>query len=81
MAVTAGKVRGPLAGPGGQVARPCIQLKLAVRCIPPHPEELHPLLVGATRMPNRNGQRRVWMRIAIPGMPHRSGSDGSIKWH
>ena len=32
MAVTAGKVREPLAGPGGQVARPRIQL--VVRCIP-----------------------------------------------
>ena len=29
MAVAAGKVREPLAGPGGQVARPCIQLVAA----------------------------------------------------
>ena len=40
MAVAAGKVRGPLAGPGGQAARPGI--RLAVYCIPAHPEELHP---------------------------------------
>ena len=46
MAVAAGKVRGPLAGPGGQAARPCIHL--AVRRTPVHPEELHPLLIDAT---------------------------------
>ena len=35
MTVTAGKVRGPLAGPRGQAARPCIQR--VVCCIPAHP--------------------------------------------
>ena len=46
MAVAAGEVRGPPAGPGGRAARPCI--RIAVRCIPAHPdhEELHPLLTG-----------------------------------
>ena len=52
-AVTAGKVREPPAGPGGQAARPCIQI--AVRCIRAHPLELHPLLIDTTCMLNHKG--------------------------
>ena len=45
MTVTAGEVREPPVGPGGQAARPCTQL--VVRCIPAHPEELHPPLIAS----------------------------------
>ena len=46
MEVTAVEVGEPLAGPGVQVARPCVQL--VVYCILAHPEELHPLLIDST---------------------------------
>ena len=46
MEVTAVEVGEPLAGPGVQIARPCVQL--VVYCILAHPEELHPLLIDST---------------------------------